>query len=44
MKTAGATLKGFEVMQMVHRGHCTLRPAGVTGEVRLVNHLLGLAA
>ena len=44
MKTAGATLKGFEVMRMVRRGHCMLRPAGVTGEVRLVNQLFGLAA
>ena len=44
MKTAGATLKGFEVMRMVRRGHCMLRHAGVTGEVRLVNQLFGLAA
>jgi nicotinamidase-related amidase len=44
MKTAGATLKGFEVMRMVRRGHCMLRHAGVTGEVRLVNQLFCLAA
>jgi transposase-like protein len=43
MKTASATLKGFEVMRMVRRGHCMLRHAGVTGEVRLVNQLFGLA-
>ena len=44
MKTASATLKGFEVMRMVRRGHCMLRHAGVTGEIRLVNQLFGLAA
>jgi len=44
MKTASATLKGFEVMRMVRRGHCILSQRGVTGETRLVNQLLGLAA
>jgi len=44
MKTASTTLKGFEVMRMVRRGHCMLRHAGVTGEIRLVNQLFGLAA
>ena len=44
MKTASTTLKGFEVIRMVRRGHCMLRHAGVTGEVRLVNQLFGLAA
>src|ERR671916_1101298 len=32
MKTASTTLKGFEVMRMVRRGHCMLRHAGVPGE------------
>jgi transposase, IS6 family len=44
MKTASTTLKGFEAMRMVRRGHCILRHAGVTGEIRLVNQLFGLAA
>jgi transposase, IS6 family len=44
MKTASTTLKGFEVMRMVRRGHCKLRHAGATGEICLVNHLFGLAA
>ncbi|MBO1907600.1 IS6 family transposase [Microvirga sp. 3-52] len=44
MKTASATLRGFEVMRMVRRAHCKLRHAGVTGEIRLVNQLFGLAA
>jgi transposase, IS6 family len=44
MKTAAATLKSFEVMHMIRRGHCILRQAGPTGEIRLVNKLFGLAA
>jgi transposase, IS6 family len=44
MKTAYATLKGFEVMRMIRRGHCILPHAGATGEIRLVNQMFGLAA
>jgi transposase-like protein len=44
MKTAYATLKGFEVMRMIRRGHCLLTQPGATGEIRLVNKLFGLAA
>lgn len=44
MKTASATIKGFEVMRMIRRGHCALREAGVTGEIRLINQLFSLAA
>jgi len=44
MKTAYATLKGFEVMRMIRRGHCVLRKSGATGEVHFVNQLFGLAA
>lgn len=44
MKTAAATLKGFEVMRMIRRGHCILRQAGPTGEIRLINQLFDLAA
>ncbi|TIP11048.1 MAG: DDE domain-containing protein [Mesorhizobium sp.] len=44
MKTAYATIKGFEVMRMIRRGHCTQPSPGVTGEIRLVNELFGLAA
>jgi transposase-like protein len=43
MKTAGATLKGFEIMRMIRRGHCIQRERRVTGEIRLVNRLFGLA-
>ena len=42
--TASATLRGFEVMRMIRRGHCMLPAPGVTGEIRLVNQLFGLAA
>jgi transposase, IS6 family len=44
MKTASATLKGFEVMRMIRRGHCILPEAGAKGKIRLVNQLFGLAA
>ncbi len=44
MKTTSATLKGFEVMRMIRRGHCVLTPPGTTGEIHLVNQLFGLAA
>jgi transposase, IS6 family len=44
MKTASATLRGFKVMRMIRRGHCILPQAGVTGEIRLVNQIFGLAA
>jgi transposase, IS6 family len=37
MKTASATIRGFEVMRMIRRGHCMLPELGVTGELRLVN-------
>jgi transposase-like protein len=44
MKTASATLRGFEVMRMIRRGHCVLTQPGVAGEIRLVNQLFGLTA
>ncbi|PVE22513.1 IS6 family transposase [Microvirga sp. KLBC 81] len=44
MTTAYATIKGFEVMRMIRRGHCILQQPGATGEVRLVKQLFGLAA
>jgi IS6 family transposase len=44
MKTAAATLTGFEIMRMIRRGHCIQRKRQATGEVRLVNRLFGLAA
>ncbi len=31
-------------MRMIRRGHCILPQPGVTGEIRLVNQLFGLAA
>jgi IS6 family transposase len=44
MKTAYATLKGFEVMCMIRRGHCLLPEPGATDEIRFVNRLFGFAA
>jgi transposase-like protein len=44
MKTAAATLTGFEIMRMIRRSHCIQRGRQATGEVRLVNQLFGLAA
>jgi transposase-like protein len=44
LKTARATIKGFEVMRMIRRGHYMLPALGVTGEIRLINQLFGLAA
>jgi hypothetical protein len=44
MKTASATIRGFEVMRMIRRGHCVLREPGLTGEICFVNQLFGLAA
>jgi transposase-like protein len=43
MKTASATLRGFEVMRMIRRGHCMRQDPGTAGEIRLVNQLFGLA-
>jgi transposase, IS6 family len=44
IKTACATIKGFEMMRMVRRGQYMLPALGVTGEIRLINKLFGLAA
>jgi transposase-like protein len=43
MKTASATIKGFEVMRMIRRGHCIQRERRALSEFRLVNQLFGLA-
>ncbi len=44
MKTAYATIKGFEVMRMIRKRQCILLEPGITGEVRFVNKLFDLAA
>jgi IS6 family transposase len=44
MKTASATLKGFEIMRMIRRGHCIRWNRQATGEAGLVNQLFDLAA
>ena len=44
LPTASATIKGFEVMRMIRKGHCLMLESGVAGEVRFVNRLFRLAA
>ena len=44
MKTAYATIKGFEVMRMIRKRQCILLESGITGEVRFVSKLFDLAA
>ena len=44
LKTAYATIKGFEIMPMIRRNHCMLREPGAAGEVRFINKLFGLPA
>jgi transposase, IS6 family len=44
MKTAAATLTGFEIMRMIRCGHCIQWERRATGEIRLVDQLFGLAA
>lgn len=44
MKTATATIKGFEIMRMIRRGHCLTCKQGVQNEIRFVNRLFQVAA
>ncbi len=44
MRTAAATIKGFEVMRMIRRGHCLTCKPGVQDEIRFVNKLLDISA
>jgi len=44
MKTATATIKGFEIMRMIRRGQCLTCKRGARNEVRFVNSLFGVAA
>ena len=44
MKTATATIKGFEIMRMIRRGHCLTCKKGVVHEIRFVNQLFQVAA
>jgi transposase-like protein len=39
MKTAYATIKGFEIMRMIRRRHCILCESKVQGEIQFVNKL-----
>ena len=44
MKTAAATIKGFEVMRMIRRGHCLTCKPGAKDEISLVNKLFDIFA
>jgi len=44
IRIARATLKGFEVMRMIRRGHCLTCKPGVNNEIRFVNKLFKIAA
>jgi IS6 family transposase len=44
MKTAPATIKSFEIMRMIRRGHCLTCKQGVHNEIRLVKRLFQVAA
>jgi IS6 family transposase len=43
MKTAAATLTGFDTMRMIRRGHCIQVERRAADKIRLVNQLFGLA-
>jgi len=44
LRTATATIKGFEIMRMIRRGHCLTCKRGIRNEVRFVNQLFQVAA
>jgi transposase-like protein len=44
MRTAYATIKGFEIMRMIRRRHCILCKPDVEGEIQFVNKLFDVAA
>jgi transposase-like protein len=44
MRTAYATIKGFEMMRMIRRRHCILCKPKVSGELQFINKLFDIAA
>ena len=44
MRTASATIKGFEVMRMIRHRHCLLCKPKVAGEIKFINKLFDVAA
>ncbi len=44
LRTAKATLKGVEAVCMIKRGHVYDPPVGVTGDIRLLHEMFGVAA
>jgi transposase, IS6 family len=43
MRTAYATIEGFEIMRMIHRGHCVLRQPTIAGEIQFIDKLFRLS-
>ena len=44
LSSAKATLQGIEAIRTIKRGHVHGKEAGITGEIRFVESLFGLAA
>jgi hypothetical protein len=44
MKSAYATIKGFEIMRMIKRRQCILCEPKVSGEIQFINKLFDQAA
>ncbi len=44
MRTAAATIKGFEVMRMIRPGRCFTSKPRVKDEIRVVNKLFDIFA
>ncbi len=44
MKIATSTIKGFEIMRMIRRGHCLTCKPSVRNEIQFVNRLFQVAA
>ncbi len=44
MRTAAATIKGFEVLRMIRRGHCLTCKPRVKDEIRFINKLFDIFA
>ena len=43
MRTASATIKGFEVMRTIRRRHCLMCKRKVAGEIQFINELFDVA-
>ncbi len=44
MKSAMSTIKGFEIMRLIRRGHCLTCKRGAKNEALFINSLFGIAS